>query len=448
MKIRIYIASFFLLTLFSGGLSVYFFTNKQLCPAVIFSVITLILFCHIILYIFNLFRSLEDFSEAARHRDFSRKYTENKGQKNHFSHNFNAINKVFNELSREKETQQHYLTKMLELVDTGILAYDTESEDILWMNDSFKTMFNIPHLQNVGWIERRNKSLYDELMTIPLGESRIAAINNGNQIIKTLTNSSHFKTEGKTYKLIAFHNVSSTLEEVETSAWKGLMDVINHEIMNSIAPVSSLADTMKKQMEDFRNEIGKDIPAGFDDMQLTMETIHRRSEGLLHFADTYRNLSKTITPDIHSTDLCELLQSVYQLMLPSLEQKGILLELKTDNIPVVIPIDKNLIEQVIINFITNATYAVREKAHPKIILCSSITADGMPYITVADNGCGISPENRDKIFIPFFSTKTNGSGIGLSIAREIVKLHDAVLQLQSKEGEGSAFTVLFKAKTL
>jgi Signal transduction histidine kinase regulating C4-dicarboxylate transport system len=168
---------------------------------------------------------------------------------------------------------------------------------------------------------------------------------------------------------------------------------------------------------------------------------------LLRFADTYRSLSKTIIPEMHPINLHELLLSIYRLMYPSLKQKGILLEVKTDNPSVDIPLDRNLMEQVVINFITNATNAVKEKPNPNIILFSGITTDGVPYLTVADNGCGIPPENRDKIFIPFFSTKKNGSGIGLSLSREIVKLHNATLQVQSKESEGAAFTILFKIRS-
>jgi len=138
-----------------------------------------------------------------------------------------------------------------------------------------------------------------------------------------------------------------------------------------------------------------------------------------------------------------MLSAVYQLMVPSLQQKGILPEIKTDHPEVVANIDRGLIEQVLINFITNATYAVKNIPDAHIILFSGITTDGEPYLTVADNGCGIPPENRDKIFIPFFSTKKNGSGIGLSLSREIVKLHKGQLQVESRVEEGSAFTVLF-----
>jgi C4-dicarboxylate-specific signal transduction histidine kinase len=330
----------------------------------------------------------------------------------------------------------------LELVNTGILAYDIETYDTLWINDSFKAMFQIPYVKNINWLQKRHPTLYEELKEIQLGENRLTTINAGNRTIKTLSNASTFQTGGKTYMLIAFHNISSTLEEVESGAWKGLLNVMTHEIMNSIAPVASLADTLKKRMEHMKDEMRLDESSDFEDMESAMETIRRRSEGLLRFANSYRNLSKNIVPEIHPVNVHELINSIYRLMLPSLEQKHIFLEIRTDNSTPVAHIDRNLIEQVIINFITNATHAVKDTQEPHIILVSG-TKDENPYFTVADNGCGISPEVQEKMFIPFFSTKKTGTGIGLSLSREIVKMHNGNLQLQTKEGEGTAFTVLF-----
>jgi len=443
MNYKQYIIAFFFLSIFSGGITTFFFIEKNWPIAFLFLIITIIIFIHTIIFVFKIFRDIDDFVEAVQYRDFSRKYPENKKLKNRFYNGFNTITNTFHSLNIEKETQQNYLKQMLEVVDTGILSYDIETLETLWMNNSLKLMFNIPYIKNINWLEKRNKNLYDELIKIPLGLNRLITINLGSRTIKTLTNASTFQSGGKTYKLIAFHNISATLEEVEAGAWKGLLDVMTHEIMNSIAPVSSLADTMKKRIENLKKEINNDMHPDFDDIEFAMDTIHRRSEGLLKFADNYRNLSKTIVPEIQPVNLYKLLNAVYQLMYPSLKQKGINPEIKTDNPEVVANIDRSLIEQVLINFITNATHAVKNKPDANIILFSGITLEGEPYLTVADNGCGIPPENRDKIFIPFFSTKKNGSGIGLSLSREIVKLHDGRLQIQSQIGEGSAFTVLF-----
>ena len=377
-------------------------------------------------------REIDEFAESILYKDFSRKYPR-----------FQTITDAFLNLASEKEAQQHYLKEMLELVDTGILAYEIETHETLWMNDSFTTMLNIPHIKNINWLKKQNEDLFNELLDIPVNESTLITIHARKQTIKTMTNASVFQTGGKTYKLIAFHNVSATMEEVESGAWKGLLNVMTHEIMNSIVPVSSLSDTLRRKIHVLKERSSQLSEPDLEDMELALDTIHRRSDGLLRFAETYRSLSQKIVPDMKSYNLYDLLNSIHSLMNPSLQQKGIEFTLKTDDPDVTAYIDRDLIEQVIINFVTNATYAICEKEKPEIHLFSGCDAEGHPYVTVADNGCGISDAVRDKIFIPFFSTKKNGNGIGLSISREIVKLHNAKLHVQSQEQAGSAFTVLF-----
>ena len=195
-------------------------------------------------------------------------------------------------------------------------------------------------------------------------------------------------------------------------------------------------------MEVMKREMALNDATEFEDMEAAMATICRRSEGLLRFADTYRNLSKNIVPEMHLVNLHEMLSSVYRLMKPSLDRKGVLFGIQSDNVTIVAELDRNLIEQVVINFITNATHAIKDKNEAHIVLFSG-QKEGCPFLTVADNGCGITPEIYEKMFIPFFSSKKNGTGIGLSLSREIVKLHHGSLQVQTKAGEGSAFTVLF-----
>ena len=400
------------------------------------SILPLILLAYIIYVRRKTKQEIDEFVESIVNKDFSRKHPR-----------FQSITDAFLTLAGEKEAQQHYLKEMLELVDTGILAYDVETYDTLWMNDSFTTMLNIPHIKNINWLKKQNEALFNELLNIPINNSSLLTIHARKQTIKTMTNASIFQTGGNTYKLIAFHNVSTTMEEVESGAWKGLLNVMTHEIMNSIVPVSSLSDTLKRKIHTLKDSSSELTEPDLEDMELALDTIHRRSEGLLRFAETYRNLSQKIVPDMKSYNLYDLLCSIHSLMNPSLQQKGIAFTLKTEDPSVTACMDRDLIEQVIINFVTNATYAISEKDTPEIHLFSGCDAEGHPYITVADNGCGISDAIRDKIFIPFFSTKKNGNGIGLSISREIVKLHNAKLHVQSQEKAGSAFTVLFSPQS-
>jgi len=412
--------------------------------------ILLIIFAILVIYLIGRQRKISqdigDFTESLLYKDFSRKYPE-KGKNKKLYKQFNTITEAFLNLASEKEAQQHYLKEMLELVDTGILAYDIETHETLWMNDSLATMLNIPHIKNINWLEKQNAGLFNELLNIPLNENILMTIHAQKQTIKTMTNASIFQTGGKTYKLIAFHNVSATMEEVESGAWKGLLNVMTHEIMNSIVPVSSLSDTLKKKVHTFKQTSPTLPNPDLEDMEFALDTIHRRSEGLLRFAETYRNLSQKIILNMKPYNLYELISSVHFLMSPSLQQKGITFTLKADNSEVTTNMDRDLIEQVIINFVTNATFAIGEKEHPQIHLFSGRDKEGHPYITVADNGNGIPDDIRDKIFIPFFSTKKNGNGIGLSISREIVKQHNGKIHVQSQANEGSAFTILFSSNT-
>jgi nitrogen fixation/metabolism regulation signal transduction histidine kinase len=442
MKFKPYLIILFFLAFFSAGAVVFFFGKNNFPLTVLFLILSMFFVYQTFRFIFKLFKDIDDFVEAVRYRDFSKKYPEDGSKHNNMYNYFNAISDTFLTMSSEKEAQQQYLKRILELVNTGILAYDMDTLDTLWINDSFKSMFQIPYVKNINWLKNRHPVLYKELKEIQLGDNRLTTINIGNRTVKMLCNASTFQTGERTYFLIAFHNISATLEEVESDAWKGLLNVMTHEIMNSIAPVASLADTMKKRMEQMKEEMSLNESSEFEDMESAMETIRRRSEGLLRFANTYRNLSKNIVPEIHPVSLHELIESIYRLMAPSLEQKGIFLEVRADNSPAIAQIDRNLIEQVVINFITNATFAVKDKEDAHIILFSG-SKDENPYFTVADNGCGISPEIQEKMFIPFFSTKKTGTGIGLSLSREIVKMNNGRLQLQTQEGEGTAFTVSF-----
>jgi len=452
MNNKQYIVTFFLLTVLCGGIAVFCLAENKIPLAILSCIVTVGLFLYTVCYVFNRFKEINDFAEAVKHLDFSKRYPEVNNRKKPIYRIFNTITDTFHRLNREKEAQQHYLKKMLELVDTGILSYNVETKEILWMNEALMSMFNVPVLKSINWLRKKNKELYEEVLKTPLGKNRLITINTGKQTIKVLTNVSSFQTEGKTYKLVAFHNISATLEEVEVGAWKGLLKVMTHEIMNSIAPVSSLADTLKKRIENSVEKTEKLTPADFEDIKTAMETIHRRSEGLLKFADSYRSLSRTIVPDRQLTNLYELLSNIYQLMYPFLQQKEILFEIRTEDRSIIANIDKNLIEQVIINFMTNAINAVKEKKEekeneeqPRIVLFAGRTIDKEPYVTVTDNGCGIPPEDRDKIFIPFFSTRKNGSGIGLSLSRDIVKLHEGKIQIRSQVAQGSAFMVVFPA---
>jgi len=300
----------------------------------------------------------------------------------------------------------------------------------------------LPYLKTIHSLERRDLELYKEVLTLKPGISKIASAHFEKTSFKILLSATAFQTEGKVYKLVAFQNVNEALDETESKAWQKLLSVMTHEIMNSVAPISSLADTLKHRLQQSVTSLNDDS-GSLDDLELGIDTIKRRSEGLLKFAETYRNLNKITTLNLKKVYVRELFGNLLQLMQPTLEQKDIELETILKDTDLQLEVDVNLVEQVLINLVVNAIEAIKDSPAPKIVLSAYVASNFRSIIKIADNGNGMPPELLDKIFVPFFSTKKNGSGIGLSLCKQIMMLHRGNVQVQSVEGEGTAFLLQF-----
>jgi signal transduction histidine kinase len=303
-----------------------------------------------------------------------------------------------------------------------------------------KKILGIPYLKSLHSLEKRDAYLFKEIHHLQPGAGKIISISKDNGIVKVLASATGFQTDNKTYKLVAFQNVNEALDETEAKAWQKLLSVMTHEIMNSVAPISSLADTMLDRLQK-ATEFMLEQPAAVEDLELGIETIRRRSEGLLKFAETYRNLNKIVSPTVKKVYLRDMFENLHQLMIPTLQQKNVELEIILQNPDLSYEMDATLIEQVLINLLVNAIEAVKDKPKPRIQLAAFAAGNSKINIKVTDNGCGIPASLMDRIFIPFFSTRKNGSGIGLSLCQQILLLHKGSIQVQSVENEGSAFTL-------
>lgn len=387
---------------------------------------------------------VSQFVESVHYRDFSRHFDVKHAplELQPLRKGFNDINTTFKVISKERETQYQYLQKILELVDTGILSYDHRSGATGWMNESLKKMLGIPYLKTIHSLEKRDERLYREIIALRPGEGRVVQLTRDRNMVKVLLSATAFQTDNRVYKLIAFQNVDEALDENEAKAWQKLLSVMTHEIMNSVAPISSLADTLKNRLQLASKHI-EDDEGTVDDLELGIITIKRRSEGLLKFAETYRNLNKITTLNLTKIYVRDLFESLFRLMQPSLQQKNIDIDVILKDPDLSIEADVNLMEQVMINLLVNAIEAVKDQAHPHIVLSAYRAANQKVTVKIADNGSGIPADVLDKIFIPFFSTKKSGSGIGLSLCKQIMMLHKGNVQVQSAEGEGTAFLLSF-----
>lgn len=404
--------------------------------------------------IFKMLKKAQDevteFVESIHYRDFSRNFNVKQApaELQSLRQGFNEINTTFRVISKERELQYQYLQQILELVDTGIISYEPASGEVNWMNHSFKKMLGIPYLKTIESLQKRDKHLYNAAVSIRPNETKVVTIQRDNQELKILLAAKVFQVDDKTNKLIAFQNISEVIDETESDAWRKLLSVMTHEIMNSIAPISSLADTLKKRLSVLNSPSAtQQTPFVADncleDLEIGIETIRKRSEGLLKFAETYRNLNKITLLNLNKVYVRDLFENLYQLMHPTFEGKNIELEIILKNPDIQLEADTHLVEQALINLVVNAIEALKNVNQPKIQLSAFISPNHKTILKVADNGCGISPAVIDKIFIPFFSTRKSGSGIGLSLCKQIMMLHKGQIHVQSNQGEGTAFSLQF-----
>lgn len=389
------------------------------------------------------FVEIDDFFEAVKYRDFSRWFSEEHGTPDirKLHKGFNLVNKTFKDINNERQAQFLYLQKILEMVDVGIIAYNLENGDVLWANDSILNILDLPAFKNIRFVEKRRAQLFEELFEIYHSDHRSLTLEMRNEQLKVLVSNTIFQMDNEAFKLIVLQNIENTLNKNESEAWKKLLSVMTHEIMNSIAPITSLSETLQTEIA-LKLDAPETVKLNLEDLNAGISSIKKRSEGLMKFAKTYRTLNKVSQISKSRILVNDLFESIENLLKPSLSQRDILLEFKNINSKLEVNIDTHLIEQVLINLILNARDACDSNSDAKIVVSAEKFREGV-QIKVADNGAGIPAEILETIFVPFYSTKKTGSGIGLSLSKQIMMLHNGRIQVQSEEGKGTAMSLFF-----
>jgi signal transduction histidine kinase len=447
MNYRSYILKLFfrILLLVSVLLALSFSIYKdQTAYTALLSLIAIYLFINTYAFVKRRFVAMDDFFEAVKYRDFSRWFPEDIGPKDiRFLYTgFNEINRTIKEINSQNEAQYVYLQKILEMVDIGIIAYNLESGDVLWSNDSFGDILDIPTFKNIRFVENRKPELFNTIFEMYHREPDSLSIALQNDSIKILISDTVFQVDDDAFKLIVIQNIDDTLNKNESESWKKLLSVMTHEIMNSITPISSLADTLQKNIQ-VAIEQPDESHLELEDLNYGIKTIKNRSEGLLQFAKTYRSLSKVTHLNLQRVKVSELFDNIQRLMEPSIKAKNIAIEFSITSPKLELDIDTHLVEQVLINLVLNAVDACKNQDHAEIKVLASQNPNRAIVIKVFDNGSGIPQDILENIFVPFFTSKATGSGIGLSLCKQIMLLHKGRIIVKSIEGEGSVFSLVF-----
>jgi len=393
-------------------------------------------------------RDLTSFFAAVQNDDSSIIYQRMAPDKNfrYLYKSFDDINNRIRKLKIESVTRNQYLQNIVDHVGVGLLSFD-DDDNIDILNSATRNLIKISGAKKLSRLEKISKSLPVLLRELNPGEQKLIKIRTEDELLQLAVKASVFKMEERKIKLISFQNIKNELEEKELESWQKLIRILTHEIMNSISPISSTIKTIKGFLTDSDNKKTKSVnnieQELIDDSVKGLSIIEERSDGLVDFVEKFRSLTLLQKPVFKQFSINELFESIKLLMAKELHKNKIALEIQVIPTSLTIIADKKLIEQILINLINNSIQAFDSIEDRKIILKAYYFSDKSPIIQVIDNGNGISDENIDKIFIPFFTTKRKGSGIGLSLSREIMRLHSGRIRVKSVPEKETIFTLEF-----
>jgi len=389
-------------------------------------------------------RKLTRFLESVKYSDFISGFTTD----NKLGRSFRDLNMAFNEVLEafrkarsEKEENWQYLNTVVQQVRTGILSFDAEGR-VQLINANAKKFTGINTLTRMDDLKQSNPRLYQALTETEPGKSTLYKI--GNEFLLTIQ-ATELRIRGNTVKLVTLQNIQTELQRQELDAWQNLTRVLRHEIMNSITPISSLTSTLREVLDHDlirRNGTYELKDEGADDLREGLNTIESRSKGLIKFIDAYREYTSLPQPKIKTVRLKDLIDKVAQLMKSELHKTSVQFSHHCDSDYLTVQADEEMIEQVLINLLKNGNEALTGRENATLELAGKYSESAV-IIEVTDNGPGIIPEALDKVFVPFFTTKKTGSGIGLALSRQIMQLHNGTLTVESKPEVKTVFRLKF-----
>lgn len=389
---------------------------------------------------------LARFLNAARHADFHQQFALQAS-----GSGFDQLGETFTDILdriRHQRTDQEqslrHLRALLEHVPVPLISI-ADNGDITQWNNAARRLFGSPPLVHSRQLARFGEPFAREITQLQAGNRRLVRFVSEDADLQLIVTCAQIVVSGYSETLISLQDIQSELEGAQLQAWQDLVRVLTHEIMNSITPVSSLAHTASALAQELTGLHNQPDQADevLQDLQQAVETLARRSDNLLGFVSSYRQMTRLPPPAKQRLALQPMLLQIETLMRHELSEAGIALELNCQPASLELHADPKMLEQVLINLLRNARHALTNTTDPRLQLTASLNKRGRPSIQLADNGPGISNDIADKIFVPFFTTKPEGSGVGLALSRQIMLAHGGTLSHQPTPGGGATFTLSF-----
>jgi two-component system, NtrC family, nitrogen regulation sensor histidine kinase NtrY len=434
-----------LIIIFTLLLGYFFIEVRSIRLSIIFLVIIIVFTVSLIKYLNTTNRKISYFFNSVRNNDSTLTFPvedKNKVVREIYL-NMNRVNRQIQQLKIENRHQEQFFGILLEHLATGIITYNNKGF-IQHANSSAKNLLSVEVLTHLQQIERIDQKLYHAITTIKPMERRLVAFNSARGEIQLSLKATSYKTNDDELMILSLQDIKNELDEKELDSWMKLIRVLMHEIMNSITPITSLSESLTLVI----SADGKPImPENVTNKKIItmlqgLDVIKEQGKGLMSFVESYRKLTRIPEPERKLFKLGDLLNRV-KILYDSIGDSSINLEVSLIDHDVEVFADQNLISQVLINLLKNAIEANENNPNLRITMSTGIDSDNHPEICISDNGIGIPEENLDEIFVPFFTTRKNGSGIGLSLSRQIMKMHGGNLNVRSIPGKETVFCLSF-----
>lgn len=427
-------------------LGYFVFVTRSVRLSLISSIAILFATINLISYLNNTNRKMRFFFDSVRNDDSNLTFpvdSKESGFKELYQ-SMNKVNQQIQQLKMENRNQEQYFQILLEHLATGIITYNSRGF-ILHANSSAKSLLSsdvLTHLQQIGRIDGK---LLHTINNIKPNERRLLAINSDRGEIQLSLKATSFRTKDDELVILSIQDIKNELDEKEVESWMKLIRVLMHEIMNSITPITSLSESLSNIFTSGGQPVRPD--------QLTqksvtttlqgLDVIKEQGKGLMAFVESYRKLTRVPDPEKKLFRVSDLLNRIEVLCRSDENSNRITLSLVLNDPGLELFADQNLVSQVLINLLKNAIEANENNPDGKIRIVAGQDKNNHPEICVIDNGPGIPEENLDKIFVPFFTTRKNGSGIGLSISRQIMRIHGGTLKVRSVPEKETIFCLSF-----
>lgn len=414
--------------------------NDHFLRSVYAGVAAIISVVEFVWYVDRFNRDMSSYLISLMQNDFTTHF-QSTGRSKSFNELYESLNRIaaiFRSISAEKEAQFRFLEMLVEHLRVGIISIDHTGKIVL-ANQAVKELLQKDILFSMKSIESYSLSLAHTLRSIRSGETQLIKLQVQDELLQLSIHASEFRLEGNDHKLISMQNIRNELDNREMEAWQKLIRVLTHEIMNSVSPITSLSETLHKLVLQREKVLRHDDADLYTTLEKGLEAIKVRSEGLFGFTQSYRKLTGIPKLSLKEVTTKEITRRVAILMENKMKEKSIKFTISDRDLPVTL--DTDLMEQVLINLLLNAIDAVANTTEPAIELSTRANTKGEVSIHVRDNGEGIDETMAEKIFVPFFTTRRSGSGIGLALAKQILQLHHADVTFQSQKGEGTEFII-------